>query len=367
MWNPEDRLRRILATFVVCVPVMLFVLSMFGPFWSSLFTTAFKLMPSRVAGNWTEVWFGIGIFVVTQLLWLWRIGWAEMEKRWKEGVGIGILSVAIGWVALFGYSLYLETGKINREAQLTEPPPPAFLPPVPPSKADTTRKKVLPTKMYEDETFEVAVEFARISFGGKEIGTSLWIRYPSSDGSCGGLSPIQGMYFLRIKNNKNKPISVVGYGMDVSGTPLIRVRTRMGIIVGTPNVIDGHFLNSKVHLSDIKVGTVFDFGQGPGFSMVQVPLNQSDFFHGIVLKMDLIDDLLQKPLQPGATVRGWVFLQSPHDNAPTIAGAGHVTLETSDSKTFSYVFDLRNPHFKLDNMSRIITVESFADLSNCKR
>jgi hypothetical protein len=140
----------------------------------------------------------------------------------------------------------------------------------------------------------------------------------------------------------------------------------MGIVVGTPNAIDGHFLHPKLHLSDIKVGSFFDFGQGPGFSMATVPLNQSDFLHGLVLKMDLIDDLLQKPLQPGTPVRGWVFLQA-NDNALTIAGAGHVILETDESKTYSYAFDLKNPHSALDNMHRVITVESFIDLSDCPR
>lgn len=56
--------------------------------------------------------------------------------------------------------------------------------------------------------------------------------------------------------------------------------------------------------------------------MATVPLNQSDFSHGIVLKMALIDDLLQRPLQPGIPIRKWIFLQSPDDNAFTIAGAG---------------------------------------------
>jgi hypothetical protein len=217
------------------------------------------------------------------------------------------------------------------------------------------------------DPFVVSVEFARVSVGGKSYGTSLWIRYPSRDGSCSGISPIQGMYFLSIKNRLDTPVSVVGYGVDSFGVSLPRVRTQMGMVVGTPNAIDGHILHPKLLLNDIKAGSFFDFGQGPGFSMVTVPVNQSDFSHGIVLKMDLIDDLLQKPLQPGIPIRGWTFSQSPNDNALTIAGAGHITLETDDSKTFSYAFDLRNAHPELDNMHRIITVESFIDLSDCPR
>jgi hypothetical protein len=340
MWRTSIRFRRISAITVIVIALLVCAFIMPGPFWGPLLSRAIVLMPSRVAGNWTEVCFGLGIFIVAQIIYLFRLGWPEMQKKWKESIGIGVLSAGLGWVGLFCYSLYLEVDKIGHDAQST---------------------------LSSEEPFQVAVEFARVSFGGKDYGTSLWIRYPSRDGSCGEISPIQGMYFLSIKNRKNTPVSVVGYGIDSFGVPLIRVRTQMGAIVGTPNVIDGHFLHPRLKFSDLVIGQSFDFGQGPGFSGVTVPVNQSDFSHGIVLKMDLIDDLLQKPLQPGIPVRGWAFLQPPNNNAFTIAGAGHVILETDDSKTFSYAFDLRNPHPGLDNMHRIITVQSFINLSDCHK
>jgi hypothetical protein len=211
------------------------------------------------------------------------------------------------------------------------------------------------------DPFTVSVEWARFSIGGKEYGTSLWINYPLR-ALCGSISPIRGVYFISIKNNRSVPISVIGYTVDVMGFPLDRVRTGMGRIVGTPNAIDGHFLHPKLSVSNLRPGDTINFGQGPGFSMVQVPLSQSDFSRGVVLKMDLIDDLLKKPLQPGIPIRGWAFFQPKNENAFTIAGPGHVTLETDDSKTFSYEFNLRNPHPELDNLDRIITVESFVDL-----
>jgi hypothetical protein len=215
------------------------------------------------------------------------------------------------------------------------------------------------------DPFVATVEYARVSVGA-ENGTSLWFRYPSGNGGCGGISPIKGLYFLNIRNASNAPMSVVGYGIEVLGVPLVRVRTRMGIIVGTPNVIDGHFLHHEIKINNLRVGSFFDFAQGPGFSMVTVPLNQSDFSRGIALKMDLIDELLQQPLQPGKPIRGWAFFQPPNPNAPTIAGPGHLILETDDGRTFSYPFDLRYPHSDLDNMHRVITVESFLNLWDCK-
>jgi hypothetical protein len=79
-------------------------------------------MPSRVAGNWTEVCFGIGIFILTQIIWLLRLGWPEMRKKWKESIGIGVLSVAIGWVGLFCYSFILEIRNVRITASKIEAP-----------------------------------------------------------------------------------------------------------------------------------------------------------------------------------------------------------------------------------------------------
>lgn len=217
-----------------------------------------------------------------------------------------------------------------------------------------------------NEPFTVSVEWARFSIGGKEYGTSLWARYPSRSGGCGILSPIRGIYFLSIKNNRSVPVSVVGYTIDVMGQPLVKVLTGLGTIVGTPNSIDGHFFHPRLNVSNLRPGQAINIGQGPGFSMVQVPINQSDYSRAINLKMDLIDDLLKKPLQPGIPIRGWTFFQPKNENAFTIAGPGHVTLETDDSKTFSYDFNLRNPHPELDNMDRIIRIDSFVDLSDCE-
>jgi hypothetical protein len=217
-----------------------------------------------------------------------------------------------------------------------------------------------------DDPFTVAVEWARFSVGGKEYGTSLWVKYPSKSGGCGILFPIRGAYFLSIKNNRNVPVPVVGYTIDVMGQPLMKVQTGLGTIIGTPNSIDGHFFHPEWNVSNFRPGQTFDIKQGSGFSMVRVPINQSDYSRAINLKMDLIDDLLKSPLQPGIPIRGWTFFQAKNENVLTVAGAGHVTLETDDSKTFSYSFDLRNPHPELDNMDRIIKLDSLVDLSDCE-
>ena len=83
--------------------------------------------------------------------------------------------------------------------------------------------------------------------------------------------------------------------------------------------------------------------------------------------MDLIENLLKTPIQPNIPIRGWAFYQSPNENAFTVAGPGHITIETDDSRTFSYDFNLRNPHPELDILDRVMTAKSVIDLSNCKR
>jgi hypothetical protein len=86
-------------------------------------------MPSRVAGNWAEVCLCVGVFILIQIFNRVRLGWPEMQKGWKESIGIGVLSVAIGWFGLFWWSVYLEVKKINDDAMYVKPPPsPRHLP-----------------------------------------------------------------------------------------------------------------------------------------------------------------------------------------------------------------------------------------------
>jgi hypothetical protein len=123
MWNPANKIRRFVAIAIISVPTLLVLTgSMFGPFWGPLLSRAIRLMPSRVAGNWTEVCFGVGIFIVAQIINLLRLGWPEMQKKWKESIGIGVLSAATGWVGLFFYSLILEIRDIRMTASKIEAP-----------------------------------------------------------------------------------------------------------------------------------------------------------------------------------------------------------------------------------------------------
>jgi hypothetical protein len=66
---------------------------------------AIYAMPSLVSGNWPEAGLALFIFLFAEFL-VFRIrGRDEMRKRWKENVGIGVVSVIAGWVLLFCYSL----------------------------------------------------------------------------------------------------------------------------------------------------------------------------------------------------------------------------------------------------------------------
>jgi hypothetical protein len=211
-----------------------------------------------------------------------------------------------------------------------------------------------------ESPFAVSVEWAMFSIGGKGYGTGFWAYYPSQNGCV--ISPIQAVFFIRVKNLRSTPVTVIGYSLDVFGVPL--TRTNMGSIVRIPQ--KGSAVGPK-KMSGYPINKEIHFGQGPGFSMVQFLLNESDFTQGFLLQMDLIENLLKTPLPPNIPIRGWAFYQSPNENAFSLAGPGHITLETDDSRTFPYDFDLRNPHPELDILDRVITAKSFIDLSGCKQ
>jgi hypothetical protein len=78
------------------------------PHMLQLFGRAIYAMPSRVSGNWPEVILAIFIFIVAELLTLWARGREEMKRRWLQNAGIGVVAVAIGWIALLSYSVVIE-------------------------------------------------------------------------------------------------------------------------------------------------------------------------------------------------------------------------------------------------------------------
>jgi hypothetical protein len=246
------------------------------------------------------------------------------------------------------------------EITKTYPPPSAKNTP-PTTPATRSRPPATPPPQSQ-QPFDVTVEWAQFSIGGKGYGTNFWIDYASRD-DC-ELSPIKAVYFIRIKNLQPVPATVIGYNVDVGGTPLVKVLHKIGFIVGVP---DGQNLfGARGIMNRLKPGDTINFGQGPGFSMVQIAFDRDDFARSVILQLDLIENLLKTPLPPNVPVRGWAFFQSPSENAFSLAGQGHVTLETDDSRTFSYAFDLRNAHPDLDMLDRTITAKSFADLSGCR-
>jgi len=228
----------------------------------------------------------------------------------------------------------------HREATAERPgPPPMAPPPVAPDTSPPTIKAIPPAEVTKkspyskanpiplntpsesqenpsaktESPFAVSVEWAMFSVGGRGFGTGFWTYYPSPDGCS--ISPIQAVFFIRVKNLQNTPVTVIGYSLDVSGVPL--TRTNMGSVVEIPQ--KGSIAGPK-RPSGYPIERTINFGQGPGFSMVQFPLNESDFAQGVLLQMALIEDLLKTPLSPNVPIRGWAFYQSPNENAFTVAG-----------------------------------------------
>ena len=321
----------------------------------------------------------VGVVVVCWILPFCLHERAKGIVRWSKSEGwIGIslvalialsvlMVIAIGAVRLFRFhTTHLDSVLHKKEIKpesseqkheeskkespnVKNPPAPLKLP---------KSKNVFPQK--DEPPFSVSVEWAMFSIGGKGYGTGFWAYYPAPTGCT--IAPVKAVFFVRVKNLRSTPITVIGYSLDVFGVPL--TRTNMGSIVRIPQKASS---NDPKRPNGYPINRDIHFGQGPGFSMVQFPLNEADFTQGFVLQMELIESLLKAPLQPNIPVRGWAFYQSPNENAFSLAGPGHITLETDDARTFSYDFDLKNPHPELDILERVITAKSFIDLSDCKR
>jgi hypothetical protein len=84
------------------VPIML--LHVFN-----LLGRAFHNMPLLVSSNWAAVFMAVGIFIVSQLLFLLTRGWGEMKRLWKESVAIGFAAVLVGWLGLYAWSIVVTT------------------------------------------------------------------------------------------------------------------------------------------------------------------------------------------------------------------------------------------------------------------
>jgi hypothetical protein len=228
MWQPTDKVRRSFAIGTVCLPFVLFAIPVMHSCGLALDLTVHSTFATSIPAIIRDI--------VVCLYVAGRVFVREGQKGlrdWAQKGKDAALALVAAFVLTFLYNLFF-------------------------AAPQQIAKGTLPA-----DPFVVSVEFARVSVGGKAYGTSLWIRYPSRNGSCSGISPIQGMYFLSIKNRLDTPVSVVGYGVDSFGVSLPRVRTQMGTVVGTPNAIDGHFLHPKLHLNDIKAGSFFDFWPRP--------------------------------------------------------------------------------------------------------
>ena len=123
MWQPSSKIRRNLVGSIIATNFVLSILCMLDPFWLALLGKALELEPSRVSGNWAQVVLGISIFVISLAIQRWRLGWTQMKKKWAESIGVGVLSVAIGWMGLFCYSVYLEMKTICEQSARTKAPP----------------------------------------------------------------------------------------------------------------------------------------------------------------------------------------------------------------------------------------------------
>lgn len=356
MWRFTDRFRHIIAITVLCVPTALLLLPMSGPgpFWGPLFAKSLKLMPTRVAGNWTEVCFGIGIFVLSQLLRLANLGWREMQRRWKENIGIGVLSVAIGWFGLFFYSTYLEIDKINRDARSIGPPKPL---PAPPTIGVPLRasKSSHATHNPESHGFSVVIEYVILSFEGREHNTGYWVGAQMPSG-C-ELFPSHLVLFLRITNLDSVPNMITAYSVDANGAVLPRLKTAKNPVFA---------LLPKDSYKGGNIEKTVQFTQGVGqASMVRFAANSADLQHAIPIELTTLDAQIgDKYLEANRSVRGWAFFHYPTEWL--IPVKVHVNITDQLGRTFSVPVEIKNGDPNGDALPRTMHLFNPINLTGCK-
>ncbi len=74
---------------------------------TNLVFQAIASMPARIGSNWGGVLFSIGLFVIAQVLALMTLGVAltQWKAHWRTNVLAGVITVVVGWLALFAISL----------------------------------------------------------------------------------------------------------------------------------------------------------------------------------------------------------------------------------------------------------------------
>jgi hypothetical protein len=119
-------------------------------FWTEIFIRAVTLTPYRQSGNWIAVVVSVALFLTQQLLRWRRAKWKIRFVRaaWKAYLYETVLSAFIVGTGLFFYSLRLEIGKTNMDAQNISAP--KTHPPQPPSFAwdSSPKATVKPAKLY---------------------------------------------------------------------------------------------------------------------------------------------------------------------------------------------------------------------------
>jgi len=224
-------------------------------------------------------------------------------------------------------------------------------PSVNPSLPPALPKK--PMEVTETNPFSVVVEWAMVSYGGEEFGTPFWVRYRSRAGCS--ISQAQLVLFIRVKNLRNIPLTISGYGID-AGFPLVRLPTESVFSL----------MAKGKSLLGAKIGDVVNFSQGPGFSLVHFPKKDNDLVNAQLLELETIDTLLNKPLEPNLPIRGWAFFEY-RGKEFSMAGPVKIHIKTDDGQTSSYDADLKNPEPEWDVLKRPMKVVSVVDLSNCEQ
>jgi hypothetical protein len=234
-----------------------------------------------------------------------------------------------------------------------------------PSSAESpsANKKAAPksAEKRESPVFSVTEEFPILSPGGNDLGTKFWLRTPTPSGCT--ISQAQAALYIRIKNLRPYPVTVVSYSIEAI-EPLIRIPTPNRSILGIHKP-------GMTFYGATKAGQVIPVTQGSGLAaMSETPFNGLDFSRAKLLEMDSLDEQIAKPIAPSISIRGWVFFEYPVDQFGYVSVLYKnliMKIKTDPEGSFSYWLKMEPGDPNGDVLPRDIKIKDVIDVSGCER
>jgi hypothetical protein len=189
------------------------------------------------------------------------------------------------------------------------------------------------------------------------FGTGIWAMN-GRKGQC-NLTSIDDVMFIRIKNLQLVKVMITAYNIYSFGGELIRLKANMlqpFVILGRGKLLKSDRPRLPIQFS-VPSGNL-------GGSLVQFPHNDVDLSSSAPLINNLLDyQVGEHYLQPGDTIRGWVFFKYP--NTATIPGGLKIKISDDLNHTYDIDMPIEYGNDAGDTLARLMMLGPTVDLSSC--